>query len=70
LINSISPQQTYGTLSLGGNIGFNESILNKASFQYHFRMLQEPILCKANGNNVMESAVKQIIVDYVRKFQE
>jgi hypothetical protein len=54
LINSISPQQTYGTLSLGGNIGFNESILNKASFQYHhFRMLQEllkPILCKANGN--------------------
>jgi hypothetical protein len=39
LINSIRPQ-TYGTLSLGGNIGFNESILN--SFQYHhFRMLQE-----------------------------
>jgi hypothetical protein len=52
LINSISPQQTYGTLSLGGNIGFNESILNKASFQYHhFRMLQElQTILKANGN--------------------
>ncbi len=72
LINSISPQQTYGTLSLGGNVGFNESILNKASFQYHHfsdasgtsenRFYAKPSVTF----DVMESAVKtNIIVDYV-----
>ena len=72
LINSIRPQQTYGTLSLGGNIGFNESILNKASFQYHHfsdasgssenRFYAKPTVTF----DVMESAVKtNIIVDYV-----
>ena len=72
LINSISPHQTYGTLSLGGNIGFNESVLNKASFQYHHfsdasgtsenRFYAKPTVTF----DVMESAVKtNIIVDYV-----
>ena len=72
LINSIDPQQTYGTLSLGGNVGFNESILNKASFQYHHfsdasgssenRFYAKPTVTF----DVMESAVKtNIIVDYV-----
>ena len=72
LINGISPQQTYGTLSFGGNVGFNESILNKASFQYHHfsdasgssenRFYAKPTVTF----DVMESAVKtNIIVDYV-----
>ena len=72
LINSIDPQQTYGTLSLGGNVSFDESILNKASFQYHHfsdaagssenRFYTKPTVTF----DVMESAVKtNIIVDYV-----
>ncbi|MFV8352672.1 TonB-dependent receptor [Flavobacterium sp. XS2P14] len=72
LINSINPQQTYGTLSLGGNVGFNESVLNKASFQYHHfsdasgtfenRFYAKPTVTF----DVMESAVKtNIVVDYV-----
>ena len=72
LINGINPQQTYGTLSFGGNVGFNESILNKVSFQYHHfsdasgssenRFYAKPTVTF----DVMESAVKtNIIVDYV-----
>ncbi|TDE42256.1 TonB-dependent receptor [Flavobacterium rhamnosiphilum] len=72
LINGINPQQTYGTISLGGNVAFNESILNKASLKYnHFsdasgssenRFYAKPIV----EFDVMESAVKtNIIVDYV-----
>ena len=72
LINGINPQQTYGTISLGGNIVFNESVLNKASLKYnHFsdaagssenRFYAKPII----EFDVMESAVKtNIIVDYL-----
>lgn len=72
LINGINPQQTYGTISLGGNVAFNESILNKASLKYnHFsdasgssenRFYVKPTV----EFDVMESAVKtNIIVDYV-----
>lgn len=72
LINEINPQQTYGTISLGGNVAFNESILNKASLKYnHFsdasgssenRFYAKPTV----EFDVMESAVKtNIIVDYV-----
>ncbi len=72
LINGINPQQTYGTISLGGNVAFNESILNKASLKYnHFsdasgssenRFYTKPTV----EFDVMESAVKtNIIVDYV-----
>lgn len=72
LINGINPQQTYGTISLGGNVAFNESILNKASLKYnHFsdasgssenRFYAKPTV----EFDVMESAVKtNIIVDYV-----
>ena len=72
LMNGINPQQTYGTISLGGNVAFNESILNKASLKYnHFsdasgssenRFYAKPTL----EFDVLESAVKtNIIVDYV-----
>jgi outer membrane receptor protein involved in Fe transport len=72
LINGINPQQIYGTISLGGNVAFNESILNKASLKYnHFsdasgssenRFYAKPTV----EFDVMESAVKtNIIVDYV-----
>lgn len=39
LINGINPQQTYGTISLGGNVTLNESILNKVLNTTIFRML-------------------------------
>ncbi|TDE29963.1 TonB-dependent receptor [Flavobacterium ranwuense] len=72
LINGINPQQTYGTISLGGNVAFNGSILNKASLKYnHFsdasgssenRFYAKPTV----EFDIMESAVKtNIIVDYV-----
>ena len=72
LLNEINPQQTYGTISLGGNVAFTESFLNKASLKYnHFsdafgssenRFYAKPTV----AFNVMESAVKtNIIVDYV-----
>lgn len=72
LINGINPQQTYGTISLGGNVAFNESILNKASLQYnHFsdasgssenRFYAKPTI----EFDVLESAVKtDLLVDYV-----
>ncbi|RDI53732.1 hypothetical protein IQ02_01792 [Flavobacterium glaciei] len=72
LISGINPQQTYGTISLGGNVAFNESILNKASLKYnHFsdasgssenRFFAKPTV----EFDVMESAVKtDVIVDYV-----
>ncbi|MFV8270377.1 TonB-dependent receptor [Flavobacterium sp. GT2N3] len=72
LINGINPQQTYGTISFGGNVVLNESFLNKASLKYnHFsdasgssenRFYVKPTVTF----NVMESAVKtNIIVDYV-----
>ena len=72
LINGINPQQTYGTISLGGNVTLNESILNKASLKYnHFsdasgssenRFYAKPTV----EFDVMDSAVKtNIIVDYV-----
>lgn len=72
LINAIDPQQTYRTISLSGNLAFNESILNKTSIKYnHFsdssgssenRFYAKPTI----EFNVMESAVKtDLIVDYV-----
>jgi outer membrane receptor protein involved in Fe transport len=72
LINGINPQQTYNTISLGGKIDFNESILNKMSVKFnHFsdvygssenRFYVKPTV----QFDVMESAVKtDIIVDYV-----
>ncbi|MFV5699358.1 TonB-dependent receptor [Flavobacterium sp. ZT3R17] len=72
LINGINPQQTYNTISLGGKIDFNESILNKMSVKFnHFsdvygssenRFYVKPTV----QFDVMESAVKtDLIVDYV-----
>lgn len=72
LINGIDPQQTYRTISLGGNVAFSESVFNKASLKYnHFsdasgssenRFYAKPTV----EFDVMESAVKtNIIVDYV-----
>jgi TonB dependent receptor len=72
LINGINPQQTYNTISLGGKIDFNESVLNKMSVKFnHFsdlfessenRFYAKPIV----QFDVMESAVKtNLIVDYV-----
>lgn len=72
LINGINPQQTYSTISLGGKIDFNESILNKMSLKFsHFsdafessenRFFAKPTI----QFDVMDSAVKtDIIVDYV-----
>ena len=72
LINGINPQQTYNTISLGGKIDFNESILNKMSVKFnHFsdvygssenRFYVKPTL----QFDIMESAVKtDLIVDYV-----
>jgi hypothetical protein len=52
LINSIRANKR-GTLSLGGNIGFNEMFKQSKLSVSSLRMLQEllkPILCKANGN--------------------
>ena len=72
LINSIDPQQTYGTISLGGNIALVESFFKKANFQYHhfsdaFGSVENRFYAKPTVEfNVMESAVKtNIIVDYV-----
>ena len=72
LINGIDPQQTYRTISLGGNVAFSESILNKTSLKYsHFsdasgssenRFYAKPTI----EFDVMESAVKTVLtVDYV-----
>ena len=72
LINGIDPQQTYRTISLGGNVAFSESILNKTSLKYsHFsdasgssenRFYAKPTI----EFDVMESAVKtDLTVDYV-----
>ena len=72
LINRINPQQTYGTISLGGNVAFKESILNKASLKYNhfsdaFGSSENRFYAKPTVEfDVMESAVKtNIIVDYV-----
>jgi len=72
LINSINPKQYYNTISLGGNVAFNESILNKTSLKFnHFsdgfdssenRFYAKPTV----AFDVSESAVKtDLIVDYV-----
>ena len=72
LINGINPQQTYGTISLGGNVAFSESILDKTILKYnHFtdafgssenRFYAKPTI----EFDVMESAVKtDLTVDYV-----
>ncbi|HEX9152241.1 MAG TPA: TonB-dependent receptor, partial [Flavobacterium sp.] len=71
-IDGIDSRQTYNTISLGGKVAFNESILNNTSLKYnHFtdaygssenRFYVKPTL----QFDVMESAVKtNIIVDYV-----
>ena len=72
LINRINPQQTYGTISLGGNVAFKESILNKASLKYNhfsdaFGSSENRFYAKPTVEfDVMESAVKtNIIVDYI-----
>ena len=72
LINGIDPQQTYRTMSLGGNIAFSESILNKISLKYNYfsdasgssenRFYAKPTI----EFDVMDSAVQtDLIVDYV-----
>ncbi|MFV8326806.1 TonB-dependent receptor [Flavobacterium sp. ZS1P14] len=71
-IDGIDSRQTYNTISLGGKVEFNESILSKTSLKYnHFtdaygssenRFYAKPTL----QFDIMESAVKtNIIVDYV-----
>ena len=72
LINGINPQQTYNTISLGGKIDFNESVLNKASFKFNhfsdmFGSSENRFYVKPTVQfDVMESAVKtDLIVDYV-----
>ena len=72
LVNSIDPRQSYNRISLGGNIAFNESILNKMSLKFsHFTDLynstENRFYVKPTVEfDVMDSAVKtDIIVDYV-----
>jgi hypothetical protein len=72
LIKGIDPQQSYNTISVGGKVEFNESVLEKMSVKFnHFsdafgssenRFYAKPTI----KFDVMESAVKtNIIVDYL-----
>ncbi|MGO4905932.1 TonB-dependent receptor [Flavobacterium sp. W20_MBD1_R3] len=72
LISGIRPQQSYSTLTLGGNVAFNESFFNKMNLKFnHFsdafdssenRFYAKPTI----EFDVMDSAVKtDLIVDYV-----
>ncbi|MFV8370282.1 TonB-dependent receptor [Flavobacterium sp. LB2R40] len=72
LISGIDPKQAYSTISLGGNVAFNESVLDKMTLKFnHFsdifdssenRFYAKPTI----EFDVMESAVKtDLIVDYV-----
>ena len=72
LINSIDPRQSYNRVSLGGNIAFDESILNKMSLKFShfadiFNSSENRFYIKPTVEfDVMDSAVKtDIIVDYV-----
>ena len=72
LINGIDPQQAYNTISLGGKVDFNESILNKMSVKFNhfsdaFGSSENRFYVKPTVQfDVMDSAVKtNIIVDYV-----
>ncbi|WP_185963102.1 TonB-dependent receptor [Flavobacterium gawalongense] len=72
LVNGIKPQQVYSTISLGGNVAFNESIFNKMSLKFShfsdtFESSENRFYAKPTVQfDIMDSAVKtDIIVDYV-----
>ncbi|TDE02321.1 TonB-dependent receptor [Flavobacterium sandaracinum] len=72
LINSINPKQSYNTISLGGNVAFSESILNKTSLKFNrfsdgFDSSENRFYAKPTiAFDVMESEVKtDLTVDYV-----
>lgn len=72
LVNGIKPQQVYSTISLGGNLEFDESIFNKMSLKFShfsdtFESSENRFYAKPTVQfDIMDSAVKtDIIVDYV-----
>ncbi len=72
LVHSIQPRQSYSTISLGGNIAFSESILNKMSLKFNhftdiFNSSENGFYVKPTvAFDVLDSAVKtDLIVDYV-----
>lgn len=72
LINGINPQQTYNTITAGGKITFNESIVNEASVKFnHFSDMygssENRFYVKPSFKvDIMDTAIKtNIIVDYV-----
>ena len=72
LIGSIDPKQSYSTISLGGNIAFNESIVDKVNLKYNnFRDIFDSSENRFSAKptvqfDIMDSAVKtDLIVDYV-----
>ena len=72
LVHSIQPRQSYSTISLGGNIAFSESILNKMSLKFNhftdiFNSSENRFYVKPTvAFDVLDSAVKtDLIVDYV-----
>lgn len=72
LISGIRPQQSYSTLTLGGNVAFNESFFNKMSLKFNhfsdiFDSSENRFYAKPTVEfDVMDSAVKtDLIVDYV-----
>ena len=72
LVSSIDARQSYSTISLGGNIAFNESILNKMTLQFNrftdiYNSSENRFYAKPTVEfNVMDNAVKtDLVVDYV-----
>jgi hypothetical protein len=72
LINGINPQQSYNSISLGGDIAFEEAILNNANLKFnHFSDAYGSsenrfLLTPSFKFDVMDEAIKtKVIVDYV-----
>jgi outer membrane receptor protein involved in Fe transport len=72
LISGISPQQSYSTLTVGGNVAFNESFFNKMNVKFNhfsdiFDSSENRFYAKPTVEfDVVDSAVKtDLIVDYV-----
>ncbi|PWA08507.1 TonB-dependent receptor [Flavobacterium laiguense] len=72
LVNSINPQQSYNSISVGGDIAFEEGILNNANLKFnHFSDAYSSsenrfLLTPTFKFDVMDEAIKtKVIVDYV-----
>lgn len=72
LIGGIDPKQSYSTISVGGNIAFNESIVDKVNLKFNhftdiFDSSENRFTAKPTVQfDIMDSAVKtDLIVDYV-----